>query len=243
MYIEMSPAEQNEHDQRQRQIAELLRQLTALGAGHVSKLSARMVELSLQETQRGPTLAYIVPKEPDLVPSPLVWPTTDVQRVACPSLENAESTESLLPRAAAGDALRSRPHGDSTSPAQVNTRFYTFQRRILRPLTLAAGSIISRQRTRSLIERLSRATARSADSLTNRISGIKVYHCRDCGREVAYRSRPRTFVERYILPLLLMQSVRCAACFRRDYWLVLTSVHEHPRREDETSQHVNRNAA
>src|SRR5579859_7272535 len=37
----------------------------------------------------------------------------------------------------------------------------------------------------------------------------KPYRCRDCGREFGVRSRPRTLTERYLLPLLLMQPVRC----------------------------------
>src|SRR3954470_20193658 len=42
----------------------------------------------------------------------------------------------------------------------------------------------------------------------------RAYRCRDCGREVGFRSRPRTLTERYILPLLLVQPVRCAECFQ-----------------------------
>jgi hypothetical protein len=52
------------------------------------------------------------------------------------------------------------------------------------------------------------------------------FHCRDCGSEVGFRSRRRTFFESYLLLLLLMQPVRCAECFRRDYWLIFTPVRE-----------------
>ena len=52
------------------------------------------------------------------------------------------------------------------------------------------------------------------------------YRCRDCGSEVGFRSRRRTFTERYILPLLLMQPVRCGECFRRDYRFIFIPVHE-----------------
>lgn len=41
------------------------------------------------------------------------------------------------------------------------------------------------------------------------------FHCPDCGATEGYRSRPRTLIERFILPLLLMQPVRCGKCFRR----------------------------
>jgi len=52
------------------------------------------------------------------------------------------------------------------------------------------------------------------------------YLCRDCGCEVGFRSRRRTATERYILPLLLLQPVRCAECFRRDYRLIFTQVRD-----------------
>ncbi len=52
------------------------------------------------------------------------------------------------------------------------------------------------------------------------------YRCRDCGSEVGFRSRRRTLTERYLLPLFLLQPVRCGECFRRDYWTIFTPVHE-----------------
>ena len=65
------------------------------------------------------------------------------------------------------------------------------------------------------------------------------YRCSDCGKEIAFRSRPRTFTERYILPLFLMQPIRCAECFRRDYRSIFTSVHE----RHESAAPIHRNAA
>ena len=53
---------------------------------------------------------------------------------------------------------------------------------------------------------------------------IPPYRCRDCGSETGFRSRRRTLTERLILPLLLMQPVRCGECFRRDYRLIFTPV-------------------
>jgi hypothetical protein len=32
--------------------------------------------------------------------------------------------------------------------------------------------------------------------------------------------------ERVLLPLFLLQPVRCGECFRRDYWLIFTAVRE-----------------
>ena len=55
-------------------------------------------------------------------------------------------------------------------------------------------------------------------------SWFQPFHCRDCGSEVGFRSRRRTLSERFILPLFLLQPVRCGECFRRDYRLVFTQV-------------------
>lgn len=52
----------------------------------------------------------------------------------------------------------------------------------------------------------------------------QVYRCRDCGSEMGFRSRRRTFSERFILPIFLLQPVRCGECFRRDYRLIFTPV-------------------
>jgi hypothetical protein len=55
---------------------------------------------------------------------------------------------------------------------------------------------------------------------------IPSYRCQDCGSETGFRSRRRTFTERYLLPLLLLQPVRCGECFRRDYRLIFTPVRD-----------------
>ncbi len=52
------------------------------------------------------------------------------------------------------------------------------------------------------------------------------FHCSDCGSDTAFRSRRRTFSERYLLPIFLLQPVRCAECFRRDYRLIFMPVRE-----------------
>ena len=49
------------------------------------------------------------------------------------------------------------------------------------------------------------------------------YRCRDCGSDAGFRSRRRTLSERFILPLMLLQPVRCGECFRRDYWWTFTA--------------------
>ena len=50
-----------------------------------SKLSAKMVELSLQETRRNPTVRDTVPNELSAVSSPLLWPSTCVHTIAPPA--------------------------------------------------------------------------------------------------------------------------------------------------------------
>jgi hypothetical protein len=52
------------------------------------------------------------------------------------------------------------------------------------------------------------------------------YHCRDCGSDIGFRSRRRSLIERFLLPVLLLQPVRCGECFRRDYRLIFTRVRD-----------------
>jgi hypothetical protein len=55
---------------------------------------------------------------------------------------------------------------------------------------------------------------------------FSIYRCHDCGSEVGFRSRRRSFAERFLLPVFLLQPVRCGECFRRDYRLIFTPVHD-----------------
>jgi hypothetical protein len=43
---------------------------------------------------------------------------------------------------------------------------------------------------------------------------------------MGFRSRRRNFAERFLLPILLLQPVRCGECFRRDYRLIFTRVRD-----------------
>ena len=52
------------------------------------------------------------------------------------------------------------------------------------------------------------------------------FHCGDCGSDMGFRSRRRTFFERWLLPILLLKPVRCAECFHRDYRLLFMPVRE-----------------
>jgi hypothetical protein len=64
------------------------------------------------------------------------------------------------------------------------------------------------------------------------------FYCRGCGGQEAYRSRPRGFFEKYVLPLLLLQTVRCERCYHRLYVLSTISVPERaqPERKRSVSQ-------
>jgi hypothetical protein len=53
---------------------------------------------------------------------------------------------------------------------------------------------------------------------------LSEYHCPDCGSSEAFRSRRRSFIEKYLFPFLLMQPVRCARCYRRNNASVFTTV-------------------
>jgi hypothetical protein len=52
------------------------------------------------------------------------------------------------------------------------------------------------------------------------------FQCRHCGQEEAYRSRRRSLVERFVLPLLLLKPVRCGRCYRRSWRLIFTEMLE-----------------
>ena len=58
-----------------------------------SKLTAKMVELSLQEAQRERSLRGPVPEKLSSAPSPLLWFSSDVPRSLERSAENAEDRE------------------------------------------------------------------------------------------------------------------------------------------------------
>ena len=74
------------------------------------------------------------------------------------------------------------------------------------------------------------------------------YICHDCGSTVGFRSRRRNLFERFVLPLMLLQPVRCGECFRRDYRLIFMAVRDRlseTRRMQPSKQSVpaNRNVA
>ncbi len=64
----------------------------------------------------------------------------------------------------------------------------------------------------------------------------KRFHCPDCGSLDAFRSRPRSPLEKYLLPLLLVRTVRCGHCFRRSYRTVFVPVRERAEREQQAKR-------
>ena len=239
MCVDISPAEQSQYDHRHREIVDFLRQLTAGDTRNLSKFSAKMVELSLQEPQRDPTLRDTRKSGP--VSSRLLSLPNDAQGIPLPSFEDAGKKESAVGWPVAAATHVNLQQANATPRTGMDQRFFTFGRRILGPFVLLAERSGIRHRTGSLIAHLS--TARAAQFLADRLSAIKVYRCRDCGREAGFRSRPRTFMECYILPLVLMQPIRCAACFRRDYRSIITGVRKRSHRDAESSDYTPGHAA
>jgi hypothetical protein len=64
------------------------------------------------------------------------------------------------------------------------------------------------------------------------------FYCRGCGGQEAYRSRPRSFFEKYVLPLFLLQAVRCDRCYHRSYIFITIPALERvpPQRKQSQSE-------
>ncbi len=45
----------------------------------------------------------------------------------------------------------------------------------------------------------------------------RYFQCDRCGSMQAFRSRPRSFAEKFLLPVFLFRTVRCGGCYRRFY--------------------------
>jgi len=50
------------------------------------------------------------------------------------------------------------------------------------------------------------------------------FKCHDCGSREGYESRPRNFLETYVLPLVALQPARCGDCYRRSWRPVRVSL-------------------
>lgn len=232
----------------------------------LSKLSAKMVELSLQEAQLDRTLPGDVPNRLAPVTWPFVGTSADAQRHAQLPLDNAEKagtvaqsatlpgTQHLIPQTGQRAAHTSRSSNFSILYSRTAFLLGRWSGRTGKTLQSLMVRITARVKIPLHSKRLQRLKPRYAKlrMLMERASGVgavirkklaKEYRCRDCGRKVGFRSHPRNLMERYVLPLLLMRPVRCAQCFRRDYRLTLTPVPEYSPDHDETVDRIHRNAA
>lgn len=64
----------------------------------------------------------------------------------------------------------------------------------------------------------------------------RLFECSECGGFNGYRSRPRNFTEKFIMPLLFVRPVRCGNCYQRTFQSMLVAVL--PRRESKKIQSV-----
>lgn len=60
----------------------------------------------------------------------------------------------------------------------------------------------------------------------------KHYQCPDCGGFEGYRSRRRNLLEKYVLPIMMLQPVRCVSCYRRTHVSIFKRF---PERENKIS--------
>ena len=267
----------------------------------VSRISAKMVELSLQQGQRDVTLRGEVPNKLAPVTWPFLWTSADIQRITQPPVENAGRVQTVGKKAAVHAAANLNPQRAQVTPpesapahlrargtpgwtarcwnrlaalrslrgywnsVEKDQKFATYRERILGRLRLAAQYIEAiRQRIAPLIAQWNRRRVKTFQFITAQNSACATslahskpllrlrhacskirmlmvgalggalairkfaheYHCRDCGGKVGFRLRPHNLMERYFLPLLLTQEVRCADCFRQDYCLIFTRVRE-----------------
>jgi hypothetical protein len=44
---------------------------------------------------------------------------------------------------------------------------------------------------------------------------FREFRCAHCGSDAGYSSRPRNFLEKYLVRLLFLRTVRCGDCYRR----------------------------
>ena len=57
------------------------------------------------------------------------------------------------------------------------------------------------------------------------------FRCPECSGRVAYRSRPRGLFEKHVLPIMLLQAIRCERCYLRVYALRTIPVLDRPQLE------------
>jgi hypothetical protein len=65
--------------------------------------------------------------------------------------------------------------------------------------------------------------------------GFSSFRCGRCGSLLGYQSRPRGFLEKHLLRLLLLRTVRCGDCFHRSYRMYFVQVRE-PKQDPKNSE-------
>ena len=60
------------------------------------------------------------------------------------------------------------------------------------------------------------------------------FKCQDCGGLNGYRSRPKDFTEKFLVPLMFLKPARCGDCFKRSYQSAFVRLR--PRRESKKEQ-------
>jgi hypothetical protein len=46
---------------------------------------------------------------------------------------------------------------------------------------------------------------------------LKEFRCHNCGGSEGYASRPRDWIEKYLLPVIGLQPARCGDCYKRSW--------------------------
>jgi len=65
------------------------------------------------------------------------------------------------------------------------------------------------------------------------------YQCSDCSGIDGYRSRPRNFLEKWGLRMLLLRAVRCDHCYHRNYVFVTVRVPKRMPRQPQAPSTMN----
>lgn len=229
-------------------------------SGEISRLSTKMVELSLQDAQRDPPSREAIRENLSPLSSPSFQPLPGLTEILEPSIQKTAGPPKRASETAAAPAANLIPQERHGAPQELRIKKFAFlysqtkvvlgnirvrwdgfasARERIVGLRFAARrtTLLIRDWSRTLRARTLRLVHRARFALDNR------YRCPDCGREIGTRSRPRNMSERYILPLFLMQPVRCTACFHRDYRLIFTQVHHCSRRYASTLGNSNHNTA
>jgi hypothetical protein len=185
-----------------------------------SKLSAKMVELSLQEAQRDLKLRGAVPNKLSAVSSPLLWPSTTVQRVAGPPADSAGRPETAVPKAAVAAATHLNPPQEHETPRELRIPnfavLYSRARVILRETTNYWNEV-----PRTLGSWLARLRVTGSDAVGN---------LRGCWKSVLNDHRLATFRARILggltiaaqrTGLIRQRSALLIGCWRR--WTATTA--------------------